>query len=54
MTFLPLQNYVSDVLIPYGAIQDRIEKLASDILSDYRGKTPLLLCILKVCILNCF
>jgi len=41
------KDYVEDVLLPYGMIKDRVQKLASDILNDYAGSTVHLLCILK-------
>jgi len=38
---------VNSVLIPYGLVQDRIEKLAADICNDSEGQSLVLLCVLK-------
>jgi hypoxanthine phosphoribosyltransferase len=41
------QDTLDGLLIPYGAISDRIEKLAYDITQDYNGQTIHLICVLK-------
>jgi hypothetical protein len=41
------QDTLDGLLIPYGAISDRIEKLAYDITQDYNGVTIHLICVLK-------
>ena len=40
-------KYVDKVMIPYGLISDRIEKLAQEIHEDYQGKNLYVVCILK-------
>lgn len=35
------------LLVPHGTIQSRIDKLAMDIIQDYKGQTIHLLCVLK-------
>ncbi|CAM9763778.1 unnamed protein product, partial [Phaeothamnion confervicola] len=35
------------ILLPHGIIQDKVEKLADDIATDYADKTVHLLCVLK-------
>ena len=40
-------EYLSSVLLPHGLIQDRVEKLARDIVQDYPSSTPHLLVVLK-------
>lgn len=46
---LPLQyhKYIDDVILPYGALVNRIEKLAYDILEDNRGHDIILVTIMK-------
>ena len=39
--------YLSSLLVPYGMIVDRVEKLAHDISQDYGGHTIHMLCVLK-------
>eukprot|EP00600_Ochromonadales_sp_CCMP1393_P008005 CAMPEP_0174971272 /NCGR_PEP_ID=MMETSP0004_2-20121128/9890_1 /TAXON_ID=420556 /ORGANISM="Ochromonas sp., Strain CCMP1393" /LENGTH=234 /DNA_ID=CAMNT_0016221183 /DNA_START=138 /DNA_END=842 /DNA_ORIENTATION=- len=41
------KDVLSSILIPYGAIMDRVEKLAYDITQDYNGQTIHVLCVLK-------
>lgn len=41
------QDTLDGLLIPSGAISDRIEKLAYDITQDYNGVTIHLICVLK-------
>lgn len=41
------EDYLDHIMIPNGLILDRVEKLAYDILQDYKGKTIHLLCVLK-------
>jgi hypoxanthine phosphoribosyltransferase len=41
------ENDVDTVLIPYGIIQDRIEKLASDVFHDLHEDEMTFLCVLK-------
>lgn len=41
------EPYLQDILITRGSVNDRIEKLAADILADYRDTTIHLLCMLK-------
>jgi hypothetical protein len=41
------QDTLDGLLIPAGAIADRIEKLAYDITQDYNGVTIHLICVLK-------
>jgi hypothetical protein len=41
------KDTLSSVLIPHGAIMDRIEKLAYDITQDYNGQTIHMICVLK-------
>jgi hypothetical protein len=38
---------LKSLLVPYGVVSDRIEKIGHDIIQDYRGKTIHLLCVLK-------
>jgi hypoxanthine phosphoribosyltransferase len=38
---------VGEIMIPYGLVQDRIEKLAQILLEDYKDSVPHLLCTLK-------
>lgn len=38
---------IDTVLIPHGLIQDRVDKMAADILAKYEGQTVHLLCVLK-------
>ncbi len=38
---------LKSLLVPHGVVCDRIEKLAYDIIEDYKGKTIHLLCVLK-------
>ena len=40
-------NLLDSLLVPHGAIVDRVEKLAYDITKDYEGETIHLLCVLK-------
>jgi hypoxanthine phosphoribosyltransferase len=40
-------KYVDSIMIPYGLISDRIEKLAQEIHEDYQGKNLYVVCILK-------
>ncbi len=41
------RDTLSHVLMPHGAIMDRVEKLAYDIARDYQGHTIHMLCVLK-------
>lgn len=41
------QDTLGGLMIPAGAIHDRIEKLAHDIMEDYHGVTIHLICVLK-------
>jgi hypoxanthine phosphoribosyltransferase len=41
------EGTLDSLLIPYGTIISRIEKVAHDIIKDYEGKTIHLLCVLK-------
>lgn len=41
------RDTLSHVLMPHGAIMDRVEKLAYDISKDYKGHTIHMLCVLK-------
>ena len=41
------KDSISTLLIPHGLILDRVDKLASDILNQYKGRTPHLICVLK-------
>lgn len=41
------QDTLDGLLIPYGAISDRVEKLAYDITQDYNGQTIHMICVLK-------
>ena len=41
------QDTLDGLLIPFGAISDRVEKLAYDITQDYNGQTIHLICVLK-------
>jgi hypoxanthine phosphoribosyltransferase len=43
------QDTLDGLLIPFGAISDRVEKLAYDITQDYNGQTIHLICVLKGC-----
>ena len=49
LTIPHTEGTLDKVLIPYGMIRDRVEKMAHDILLDYRAekKTIHLLCVLK-------
>lgn len=38
---------IDTVLLPHGLIQDRVDKMAADILASYEGQTVHLLCVLK-------
>ena len=40
-------DYLDCLLIPHGTIRSRVEKVAKDIATDYRGETIYLLCVLK-------
>jgi hypoxanthine phosphoribosyltransferase len=40
-------NYVDNIMIPQGLINDRIEKLAQEIHEDYQGKKLYVVCVLK-------
>ncbi len=42
-----LENYIKEVLIPAAKIEKRVNELARQISSDYIGKTPLIVGILK-------
>ena len=54
------QDTLGGLMIPSGAIHDRIEKLAYDITHDYNGQTIHMICVLKgkilitsrLCLLN--
>ena len=48
--FVPdhIADSIGSVLIPHGLIQDRIEKLAADILVDHSEHTIYFLCVLIV------
>ena len=49
------QDTLGGLLIPFGAISDRVEKLAYDITQDYNGQTIHLICVLKGnCILRLY
>lgn len=41
------QDTLTSLLVPHGAIMDRVEKLAYDISRDYEGHTIHILCVLK-------
>lgn len=41
------QDTLDGLLIPNGAIADRVEKLAYDITQDYNGQTIHMICVLK-------
>lgn len=41
------QDTLDGLLIPFGAISDRVEKLAYDITQDYNGQTIHMICVLK-------
>ena len=43
-----MKPYVSSVVLPYGMMLDRVERLAADIRKDYGPSTPHFLCVLKV------
>lgn len=38
---------LKSLLVPHGVVSDRIEKIAHDIVQDYKGRTIHLLCVLK-------
>ncbi|MFN2154470.1 MAG: phosphoribosyltransferase, partial [Anaerolineae bacterium] len=41
------QEYVQEVLVPEGTLQERIAALGTQISADYEGKDLLLVCVLK-------
>jgi hypoxanthine phosphoribosyltransferase len=47
--FVPdhISETIGSILIPHGILQDRIEKLAADILKEHAGHTVHFLCVLK-------
>jgi hypothetical protein len=47
--FVPIhyKDTLDCLLVPHGTILSRIDKLAMDIIQDYKGQTIYLLCVLK-------